>query len=155
MCVFYGLNYVDKVAMGWAVLFTFKKDLGLKGDEYSWASSIFYFGYLAAQYPANYLLQRFSSAKVLAFGTMAWGTLMLCHMACHDYAGILCVRFFLGVAESVASPGFVLYTSHWYTRKEQVMRTMIWAAMQGTFSILGSLASYGRELLFQGTRGVF
>jgi hypothetical protein len=59
MCVFYGLNYVDKVIMGWAVLFTFKEDLGLVGNQYSWASSVFYFGYLAAQYPANFLLQRF------------------------------------------------------------------------------------------------
>lgn len=42
MCLLYGLNYVDKVAMGWAVLFDFRKDLGLVGDEYSWASSMFY-----------------------------------------------------------------------------------------------------------------
>lgn len=42
MCLLYGLNYVDKVAMGWAVLFNFRKDLGLVGDEYSWASSMFY-----------------------------------------------------------------------------------------------------------------
>lgn len=42
MCALYGLNYVDKVAIGWAVLFNFRKDLGLVGDEYSWASSMFY-----------------------------------------------------------------------------------------------------------------
>lgn len=42
MCLLYGLNYVDKVAMGWAVLFDFRKDLGLVGNEYSWASSMFY-----------------------------------------------------------------------------------------------------------------
>lgn len=53
------------------------------------------------------------------------------------------VRFLLGVSESVVTPGFVLYTSMFYTRKEQVMRTMLWAAMQGTFSILSSLAAYG------------
>lgn len=147
MCIFYGLNYVDKVLMGWAVLFTFKTDLGLVGDDYSWASSIFYFGYLAAQYPANFLLQRYSTSKTLALGIFAWGGIIILHMACFNYAGLLALRFFLGVAESVASPGFVLYTSHWYTRKEQVMRTMIWGAMQGTFAILGGLASYGRKFI--------
>lgn len=44
----YSLNYVDKVAIGWAVLFKFRSDLRLVGDQYSWASSVFYFGYLAA-----------------------------------------------------------------------------------------------------------
>lgn len=53
------------------------------------------------------------------------------------------IRFLLGVAESVVTPGFVIYTSMWYTRREQVMRTMLWAAMQGAFSIISSLMSYG------------
>ncbi|KAL3484733.1 major facilitator superfamily domain-containing protein [Aspergillus germanicus] len=115
MCVFYGLNYVDKVIMGWAVLFTFKEDLGL----------------------------RFSTSKVLAFGTLTWVVIIVLHIACFNYAGLIALRFFLGVAESVARPGFVLYTSHWYKRQEQVMRTMTWGAMQGTFNILGCLLSYG------------
>lgn len=145
MCIFYGLNYVDKVIMGWAVLFTFKSDLHLVGKDYSWASSIFYFGYLGAQYPANFILQRYSTSLTLAYGVLAWGALIVLHMACFNYGGLLALRFFLGVAESVATPGFVLYTSHWYTRKEQVSRTMAWGAMQGTFSIMGGLLSYGRK----------
>ncbi|KAK1471774.1 allantoate permease [Colletotrichum tamarilloi] len=108
MCLLYGLNYVDKVAMGWAVLFDFRKDLGLVGDEYSWASSMFYF-----------------------------------HLGLRNFAGLMVVRFLLGVAESVVTPGILLYTSIWYTRKEQVLRTMLWAAMQGAFSIVCSLLSFG------------
>ena len=53
------------------------------------------------------------------------------------------IRFLLGVAESVVTPGFVLYTSTFYTRSEQVYRTMAWGAMQGAFSILSSLLSFG------------
>jgi ACS family allantoate permease-like MFS transporter len=53
------------------------------------------------------------------------------------------IRFLLGVAESVVTPGFVLYTSMFYTRKEQVLRTLLWAAMQGLFSIVSSLLSFG------------
>lgn len=77
MCIMYGLNYVDKVAMGWAVLFNFREDLSLVGDHYSWASSMFYFGYLAAQYPANYVLQRFQTSVVISSMTIVWGALML------------------------------------------------------------------------------
>ncbi|KAI1339384.1 major facilitator superfamily domain-containing protein [Xylariaceae sp. FL0016] len=143
MCALYGLNYVDKVAMGWAVLFNFREDLGLKGTEYSWASSMFYFGYLIAQYPANFMLQRYQTARVLSWSVIAWGVLMLAHLGLRSFAGLMVVRFLLGVTESVVTPGFVIYTSIWYTRKEQVLRTMLWAAMQGSFSILSSLMSYG------------
>lgn len=77
MCIIYGLNYVDKVAMGWAVLFNFREDLGLVGTQYSWASSMFYFGYLAAQPLANYILQKYRTAKILSGAVMMWGILML------------------------------------------------------------------------------
>ncbi|KAJ9134024.1 MFS general substrate transporter [Pleurostoma richardsiae] len=143
MCILYGLNYVDKVAMGWAVLFNFREDLGLHGTQYSWSSSMFYFGYLVAQYPANYILQRYRTAKILSVSVVAWGVLMLAHLGLKNFAGLMVIRFLLGVAESVVTPGFVMYTSMFYTRREQVMRTMLWAAMQGTFSILSSLLSYG------------
>lgn len=55
----------------------------------------------------------------------------------------MAIRFLLGVAESVVTPGFVMYTSMFYTRREQVMRTMLWACTQGIFSIIASLLSYG------------
>jgi hypothetical protein len=78
-----------------------------------------------------------------AFGTLTWGAIIVLYMACFNYAGLIVLRCFLSV-QSVASPGFVLYTSHWYTGQEQVMRTMTWGAMQGTFNILDCLLSYGR-----------
>ena len=77
MCAMYGLTYVDKVAMSWAVLFNFREDLGLVSTEYSWASSMFYFGYLVAQYPASYILQRYKTARVISISTMLWGVLMV------------------------------------------------------------------------------
>ncbi|KAH8883468.1 MFS general substrate transporter [Thozetella sp. PMI_491] len=129
--------------MGWAVLFNFRQDLGLVGDQYSWASSMFYFAYLVSQYPANYILQRYPTAKVLSCSVICWGVLMLGHLGLKNFAGLLVLRFLLGVAESVVTPGFVLYTSMFYTRSEQVYRTMAWAAMQGLFSIISSLLSFG------------
>jgi hypothetical protein len=77
MCLLYGLNFVDKVAMGWAALFDFREDLGIVGAQYAWAGAMFYFGYLAGQYPANYLLQRYKTARTLSCAAITWGVLML------------------------------------------------------------------------------
>ncbi|EGV64046.1 MFS general substrate transporter [Yamadazyma tenuis ATCC 10573] len=143
LCILYGINYVDKAALGWAVLFTFKQDLGLVGTDYSWVSSIFYFGYLGAQYPASYCLQRFPAGKVIACTTVGWGAIMLGHIGCKNYAGILVCRFLLGVFEAPISGGFVLFCSLFYTRKEQVGRTMVWGSMQGIFNVIFGFVSYG------------
>lgn len=50
MCVVYGLNYLDKTTISYANVMGFQDDLGLVGDQYSWLSSMFYFGYLAWEY---------------------------------------------------------------------------------------------------------
>ena len=46
LCFLVGVNYIDKAALAWAVLFGFREDLGLVGTDYSLISSAFYFGYL-------------------------------------------------------------------------------------------------------------
>lgn len=143
LCVLYGINYVDKAALGWAVLLNFRSDLHLVGDDYSWVSSIFYFGYLGAQYPASYCLQRFPVGKVICISTFLWSIIMFGHIGCKNYAGILVCRFLLGVFEAPISGGFVLFTSLFYTRKEQVTRTMFWGSMQGIFYVIFSFVSYG------------
>lgn len=53
------------------------------------------------------------------------------------------MRFFLGVFESAVTPGFALFTSQWYTKKEQGARTGIWFSFNGFGQILGGLVAYG------------
>jgi MFS transporter, ACS family, allantoate permease len=80
MCFLYGICYVDKACLSWAVLFNFREDLNLTGDQYSWGSSVFYFGYLVAQYPFNYLLQKYKTGRVLGYCVCSWGVLMIAYV---------------------------------------------------------------------------
>lgn len=41
------LSLCSQNAMGFAAIFGLRQDTKLKGQEYSWLGSIFYFGYLA------------------------------------------------------------------------------------------------------------
>lgn len=120
----------------------FKKDAHLIGNDYSWVSSMFYFGYLAFEYPANRLLQRLPIGKFSAAAIIAWGTVLCCMAAVHNYGGALAVRFFLGLTESLVTPGFALITSQWYTKAEQGTRVGIWFSFNGWAQILGGLVAY-------------
>ena len=43
-----------------------RTDLKLTGNDYSWASSVYYFGYLIASYPAGMLMVRFPVGKMIS-----------------------------------------------------------------------------------------
>ena len=120
-----------------------KKDLNLTGDNYDWLSSMFYFGYLAWEYPTNRLLQRLPLAKYSSFCIMAWGLVLCCMAATKNFSGALAVRFFLGVFEAAVTPGFALFTSQWYTKKEQGTRIGIWFSFNGWCQIFGGFLAYG------------
>lgn len=54
------------LSLAYTAIMGLKSDLSLSGSEYSWASGIYYFGYLAASYPAGMLIVRFPVAKLIA-----------------------------------------------------------------------------------------
>ncbi|KAJ5679564.1 hypothetical protein N7462_007808 [Penicillium macrosclerotiorum] len=84
LCIGYHLMYVDKQTLSWISCITTYTQLGssailgimddahLNSNQYNWLSSIFYFGYLLAEWPQNWALQRFPVAKWLAGNLIIW-----------------------------------------------------------------------------------
>lgn len=148
MCVVYGLNYLDKTTLSYASIMGIKNapskgGIGIDGGQYSWLASMFYFGYLGWEYPTNRLLQYFPLGKYSAFNIIMWGVVLSCFAAVENYSGAIAIRFFLGVFEAAVTPGFALFTSQWYTKKEQGTRTGIWFSFNGFAQIFGGLVAYG------------
>ncbi|KAM0808743.1 putative Major facilitator superfamily (MFS) profile domain-containing protein [Seiridium cardinale] len=143
LCIVYGLNYLDKTTVSYASVMGIKADINLIGQDYSWIGSMFYFGYLAWEWPTNRLLQRLPLAKYSAFNVIMWGLTLCCMAAVKNFAGAMTVRFFLGVFESAVSPGFALFTSQWWTIREQGTRTGWWFSFNGWGQILGGFVAYG------------
>ena len=143
MIALYFLQYSDKALLSQSSVFGIKTDLNLLGQEYSWVGSIFYFGYLAVQFVAAYLLQHFPLGVYAKIATLIWGGLVICTAATQNFAGLMVIRFFLGFVEGGISPCFVLMTAQWYTREEQPLRTSLWFAGNGIAPIIQGVTSYG------------
>ncbi|OJJ85023.1 allantoate permease family MFS transporter [Aspergillus glaucus CBS 516.65] len=143
MCFVYGMNYLDKTTLSYASVMGIKEDLSLVGDQYQWLGSLFYFGYLAWEYPTNVLLQRLPLGKYSAACILIWGAILCCFAAVKNYPGAIAIRFFLGVFEAAVTPGFALLTSQWYTKQEQASRVNIWFSFNGWGQILGGFVAYG------------
>lgn len=67
LCGTYVLQYIDKQALGYSAVFDLFKDAHINSDEYSWLASIFYFGYLFWEYPANLIAQRLPIGTVISY----------------------------------------------------------------------------------------
>ncbi|KAK3058627.1 hypothetical protein LTR09_000192 [Extremus antarcticus] len=83
----YMLQYLDKSSINFASVFGLEDGTHLKGQDYSWLSSIFYFGYLIAQYPAGYLLRRLPIGRMIGVTIIVWGILIITTPACNSFAG--------------------------------------------------------------------
>ncbi|KAH8117460.1 MFS general substrate transporter [Phellopilus nigrolimitatus] len=129
------LQFLDKTALNYANLFGIRADLNLTGNQYSWLASLFYLGYLVAQFPASYLFSRFSSGKLLGvFLAFTWSKTFAQASAC---------RFLLGVFEAPITPGITLAVGHWWTRDEAALRYNFIYSSLGWAGIIGSLMSTG------------
>ncbi|GES65026.1 MFS general substrate transporter [Aspergillus terreus] len=142
LVVIYMLQYLDKNSINFASVYGLKEGTHLKGQDYSWLGSIFYFGYLIAQWPAGLALQKLPTGKFLSITTIAWGGLLMTTPACHNFAGIAANRFLLGAIEAVVNPGFVLMMSMWYTSTEQPLRLEAYYCTNGVATMFGGLIGY-------------
>lgn len=135
--------YVDKQTLGSSAILGIMESAHLNSTQYNWLSSILYLGYLIAEYPQNWALQRFPVGRWLALNLMVWGGILLLHIPCKSFAGLFVVRFLLGVAEACIVPAFLLTLSMFFTYDEQaVLMPCMWA-IGNSSPITSGLLSYG------------
>ncbi|OJJ72448.1 hypothetical protein ASPBRDRAFT_195155 [Aspergillus brasiliensis CBS 101740] len=143
LAVCYAFFYIDKTTLSYAAIFGIEEDLNLHGTQYSWLSSIFYFGFLAWAFPTNFLLQRLPIGKYLGANIFMWGVFLIIQAACHNFTTLAVLRALGGAAEACSDPAFMLITSMWYTRREQPVRLGLWYTANGLGIALGGLLGYG------------
>lgn len=143
ICITYTIQFLDKLSLNYASAYTLLPDLGLQGQRYSWVAAIFNFGYLFWALPANYLIQRLPVSKYTGCMILIWSILLCCHVAAKNYAGMLVLRFLLGMFEASISPAIMNIVSMFYTREEQPLRMCVFLAFNGMATMVGALLGYG------------
>ncbi|KAJ4856700.1 major facilitator superfamily domain-containing protein [Trichoderma breve] len=143
LCIGYHLMYVDKQTLGSSAILGILEDAKLNSNQYNWLSSIFYFGYMVAEWPQNWALQRFPVGKWLAGNLIVWGGITLLHIPCNNFASLFVVRFLLGLSEACIVPAFLLSMSMFFTYQEQaVMMSVMWS-IGNSSPITSGFLSYG------------
>ncbi|KAJ5683269.1 hypothetical protein N7462_006434 [Penicillium macrosclerotiorum] len=142
MLIVNGIQFVDKLTISYAATYGIVTEAHLVGQEYSLLITIFYIGYLVAQYPTSYLMQRFPTGKYLTINFILWGIVLAATGSATSFSTLAAARFFLGVFESCLNPGFVLISSAWWKREEQASRIGLWYSANGMASVPAGILFY-------------
>ncbi|CAG8108327.1 unnamed protein product [Penicillium olsonii] len=140
----YLVAYIDKTNIGNAKIEGLLPSLNMSGLQYNIALSIFFIPYVLAEVPSNIILNRLKRpSQYLGFLIFCWGVIMLCTGFVQNFAGLVVIRFLLGLFEAGFLPGAVLVISKWYLPNETQTRIAILytsAASGGAFSGLLAFA---------------
>ncbi|GAB7353004.1 hypothetical protein MBLNU459_g3565t2 [Dothideomycetes sp. NU459] len=136
-------SFLDRTNVGNAKILGLEKSLKISDQQYASGLAIFYAFYIASELPSNLVLKKISPRIWLPFLTAAWGIIGMCLGFVQNYAGLLVVRAFLGIAEGGLLPGMVLYLSGIYTRGELALRIGIFYTTASLSGAFGGLLARG------------
>ncbi|XP_006457726.1 hypothetical protein AGABI2DRAFT_182882 [Agaricus bisporus var. bisporus H97] len=133
----YLASFIDRGNIGNAKLQGLITELGLTGNQYNIALTMYFIPYCIFECPANLVLKRFRPSKWLPGITCVWGIVMTLMGLVKNYPQLVGVRILLGVAEAGLFPGVVYYLSIWYPRHMLQYRIGLFfgaASLAGAFS---------------------
>ncbi|KAI8637182.1 major facilitator superfamily domain-containing protein [Parasitella parasitica] len=144
LCLILFIQFCDKTTLSIAaILPQFYADTHISKNDYTWASSIFYLGYLCMQIFNNFMLQRFPISKLVGIVLIIWGATLLCMAFVTNFSQLAALRFLLGFFEAVTYPAMYLLIATLYRRSEQVIWFGVMFMSNGLAGILGSIIGVG------------
>lgn len=84
---------VDKIIISNAAIYGMVDDTNLRGNEFSWIGSIFYFGFLVAEWPGNVLIQKLPIRTFYGATVFGWAVLTFMTAVTSNFGGLATVRF--------------------------------------------------------------
>ncbi|RMZ82981.1 hypothetical protein DV737_g1792, partial [Chaetothyriales sp. CBS 132003] len=142
LSVMYLVAFLDRTNVANAAIFGLQEDLGLVGNQYNTALTVFFVPYILFEIPSNIVLKRLKPHVWLSVCAFGFGLATTMQGLTQNFAGLVTTRVFLGLFEAGMFPGAYYIMSHWYKRQESQKRfTFFFAStvLAGAFG--GLLAS--------------
>jgi hypothetical protein len=124
----FGLLYLicvlDRTNIANARLAGIEKALHMPSNGFNVALSIFYIPFVLFEVPSNWIMARPWIKPNLFLGTQTFilGVLAMCQGLTHSYAGLLAIRFLIGIVETSLPAGAGLLIASYYRKKELALR---------------------------------
>ncbi|KAK5132955.1 hypothetical protein LTR08_008318 [Meristemomyces frigidus] len=144
LAMMYLFNALDKSNLGNAKTAGLEKDLGMEGtNDYNILLSIFFVPYVLTAPFLGILGKMYGPSRVLPCMMFTFGSMTLLVVAVYNFAGLMALRWFLGMAESAFFPLVIYYQTQFYRRGELARRLAIFYAASNIAGAFGGLLAYG------------
>ncbi|TKA24215.1 hypothetical protein B0A50_05979 [Salinomyces thailandicus] len=144
LAVMYLFNALDKSNLGNAKTAGLEADLGFAGtNKYNILLSIFFVPYVLTAPFLGIVGKIYGPSRVLPCMMFTFGTMTLLVVAVYNWAGLVALRWFLGMAESAFFPLVIYYQTQFYRRGELARRLAIFYAASNIAGAFGGLLAYG------------
>lgn len=135
--------FMDKATIGYTTILGIYKDTDLTKKGFNNLNSIFYAGYLIAQWPCHILMQKFPIGKYLSISIFLWAVILGGTAACKNYSQLMACRFLLGATESVVTPACEITLGMFLdTEQREVAQPIFWMAT-AIAPLISSFVAYG------------
>jgi len=115
----YSLAYLDRANYGFGAASGLATDLHITPGASSLLGALFFLGYFFFQIPGGIYSEKHSSKTLVFWSLIFWGIFAIATGMVNDITALYCIRFLLGVAESVIMPAMLIFLSHWFTKQER------------------------------------
>lgn len=130
-----------------------KDELGFSPSQWSWSQSIFSYSYMVFE-PSNTLaLKAFRPAPWMFVLILSWGVSACSSSAVVNFAGMMCVRFAIGMAEAGFFPAVLYHMAFWYKPEEMPLRIAFFYAVGQVSSALSGLLAYAISFMVSPSYG--
>ncbi|GAB7366750.1 hypothetical protein MBLNU230_g0705t1 [Neophaeotheca triangularis] len=148
------LAFIDRSNIGNAKIDGLVEDLGLTGNQFNIALTVFYILYVLIDVPSNWLLKIVGGGRYIPLLAMAFGLVGTCMGTVESFGGLVAARLILGACEGGLFGGLILYLSMFYKRHQLLFRLGVFycaAPLSGAFG--GLLASGLAQINYNGYDG--
>jgi MFS family permease len=118
LAIMYLFNSLDKSNLGNAKTAGLEKDLHLKDDQYNLILSIFFIPYVLTAPFLGILGKKYGPNRILPIMMFSFGSFTLLVAAVKNFAGLMTLRWFLGMSESAFFPLVIYYQTTYSHRAE-------------------------------------
>lgn len=121
-CLLYFLAFLDRVNISNAKVYGIEKSLGLHGNQFATALTVFFVPYIVFEVLSNYLIKIIKPHIWLSVMIFLFGLVTLLVAYARNFGGLVVTRLFLGIFEAGSFPAIFYIIANFYTSGESLRR---------------------------------
>ncbi|KAI5918373.1 major facilitator superfamily domain-containing protein [Camillea tinctor] len=138
----YAMSFLDRINISNARIQGMTEDLELVDNQFNIALFVYFIPYILLEVPSNMIIKKVRPSIYLSSLMAAWGLVNMCMGFVQSYAGLVALRFLLGVLEAGVMPGIIYLTSMYYKRHEFQKRMSFFFCSTVVAGAFGGLLAY-------------